>query len=74
MNHGQSRERTVICLTQSGSRERYWLEVQSETPDDWTGLVLATMDTTAGAPDAGTGVPICFPKKHWRKVTTKGVM
>jgi hypothetical protein len=74
MNDGQVRERTVICLTQSGSRERYWLEVQSETSDDWTGLVLTTMDTTAAAPAAGTGVPICFPKRFWREVTTKEVM
>jgi len=67
-------ERTVVCLAQSGSQDRYWLEVQIETPEDWTGLVLATMNAPDGAPAAGSGVPICFPKKYWRTVTTKEVM
>ena len=74
MNDGQVRGRAVVCLTQSGSQDRYWLEVQIETPEDWTGLVLATMNALDGAPAAESGVPICFPKKHWRKVTTKEVM
>lgn len=67
-------ERTVVCLTQSGCEDRYWLEVQIETPEDWTGLVLATMNVPDGAPAAGSGVPICFPKKFWRKVAAKEFM
>lgn len=74
MNHDQIRERTVICLTQPGSNDRYWLEVRSETSDDWTGLVVATMDAPAGALPAGCTVPISFPKKYWQKLTAKDFM
>ncbi len=74
MDDDQIRKRTVVCLTQSGGRDRYWLEVQSETSDDWTGVVLATMDDPNGGPAAGTGTPITFPKRCWRKVTAKELM
>ena len=67
-------KRAVVCLTQSGSKDRYWLEVQVETPEDLTGLVLATLNAPDGAPAAGSGMPICFPKKYWQQVTTKEVM
>ena len=74
MNEDKGQKRTVVCLTQSGSKDRYWLEVQSETPDGWTGLVVATMDAPAGAPHAGCTLPISFPKKYWQKLTAKDFM
>ena len=74
MDDDQIRKQTVVCLAQSGSRARYWLEVQCETSDDWTGLILATMDNPDGGPAAGTGMPITFPKWCWRKVTAKELM
>jgi len=74
MNDDQGQKRTVVCLTQSGSKDLYWLEVQSETPDDWTGLVVDTMNAPTGAPPAGCRVPITFPKKYWQRLTAKDFM
>jgi hypothetical protein len=74
MNDGQVRERNVICLTQPGSEDLCLLDVQIETPEDWTGLVLATMNAPNGAPVAGSGMPIGFPKNYWRKMESKEFM